>query len=143
MSGNCDTGSTESAMTPAIEITVEMTNASRGRRMKTDEMVIRSPRLRERGGSGGGVYRHARPYLLLALHNHLVAGLEAFLDADQAVARHARLDLALLHHVLVVDDEDERAGLVDRDGGLLHGQHGGRVLRLDHDAQRLAIGQGV
>jgi hypothetical protein len=29
-----------SAMTPAIEMTVETTNASRGRRMKTDEMVM-------------------------------------------------------------------------------------------------------
>ena len=42
MSGNCATGSALMAIRPAIEMTVEMTNASRGRRMKTEEMVIGS-----------------------------------------------------------------------------------------------------
>jgi len=46
MSGNCATGSTVSAIRPAIEITVETTKASRGRRMKTEEMVMGSALLR-------------------------------------------------------------------------------------------------
>src|SRR5471032_3600783 len=131
MSGNWAIGRAVMAMAPAIEITVEMTNASRGRRMKTDEIVIGSLRLAERSGSGAGVHLHAGPHFLLALHDHLVAGLQPALDARQAIARDADLDRAMLDHVLVVDDEDERAGLVEGDRGLLHGQHGGRVLRLD------------
>src|SRR5476651_2831182 len=132
MSGNWATGNAVMAMRPAIEITVEMTNASRGRRMKTDEIVIGLPRLRERCGSGAGVHHHAGPHFLLALDDHLVAGLQSALDAGQSVARYAGLDRSLLDRVLVADHEDERAGLVDGDGALLHGQHRGRVLRLDH-----------
>ena len=43
MSGNWATGNTVMAIRPAMEMTVEMTNASRGRRMKTDEMVMAQP----------------------------------------------------------------------------------------------------
>ena len=39
MSGNCATGMTDSAMRPAIEMTMEMTKASRGRRMNTAEIM--------------------------------------------------------------------------------------------------------
>ena len=39
MSGNCATGSAPSAITPAIEMTIEMTIASRGRWMKTEEII--------------------------------------------------------------------------------------------------------
>src|SRR5476651_37864 len=134
MSGNWATGSAVIAMRPAIDMTVEMTNASRGRRMKTDEIVIGLPRFRERSGRRSGVHRHAGPHFLLTLHDHLVAGLQPALDARQAIARDADLDRAMLDHVLVVDDEDERAGLVEGDRGLLHGQYGGRVLGLEHDA---------
>jgi hypothetical protein len=46
-------------MQPAIEMTVETTKASRGRRMKTDEMVMALP-LRQ-GGGGASVARRSCP----------------------------------------------------------------------------------
>ena len=40
MSGNCATGIAVMAMMPAMVMTVEMTKASRGRRMNSDEIVM-------------------------------------------------------------------------------------------------------
>src|SRR4051794_14909141 len=107
MSGNCATGRAVRAMMPAIEMTVETTNASRGRRMKTEEMVMGSPaRHGRRGRRRARRDGHALAHPLLALDDHLLAGLQALLDGKQAVARRAGLDPALLGHVLVVDHED-------------------------------------
>ncbi len=40
MSGNCATGIAVMAMMPAMLMTVEMTKASRGRRMNSDAMLM-------------------------------------------------------------------------------------------------------
>ena len=77
MSGNCATGSAVSAITPAIVMTVETTNASRGRRMKTDEIVMALLLLRPAVAAARlGVDGHARPHALLALDDDPLAGLQ-------------------------------------------------------------------
>ena len=48
MSGNCAIGSAPSAITPAIEMTIAMTIASRGRWMKTEEIIEYRPELLSR-----------------------------------------------------------------------------------------------
>src|SRR5476649_930600 len=126
MSGNCATGRTWSEITPAMTMTVEMTKASRGRRMKTDEIVMglllcrRGRRVRRRHG-------HAGVDPLLALDDDLFARLEALADGDQAVAHDAGLDPPLLDDVLVAQHEQRGAALVDRDRRLRHGDHGRNV----------------
>src|SRR6201998_4899678 len=52
MSGNCATGSARRAITPAIEITTEITIASLGRWMKTDEIIEGTLPLVSRPGPG-------------------------------------------------------------------------------------------
>ena len=60
MSGNCATGSAPRAITPAIEITTEMTIASRGRWIKTEEIIRR----------WGPVLERHRVALVLNGHDH-------------------------------------------------------------------------
>src|SRR4029077_20892091 len=125
MSGNCATGSTDIASTPAMVMTVETTKASRGRRMNSDEMVMRLLlRLCGRGCDRAGRHGHAVPDALLALHDDLVAGFQPFGDDQLAAARDAGLPPLQVHHVLVVDGEEIGPGLVEGDGLLRHDNHG-------------------
>src|SRR5437762_3246871 len=103
------------AMRPAIVMTAEITKASRGRRMNSEEIVTGSPRRLGRGYGGRGELRrhhHARPHPLLALDDHHVTWLHAFLDGNHAVALDARLDAPLLGLVDGADHEEVRPGLV-------------------------------
>ena len=86
------------AIRPAMVMTMEMTKASRGRRMKTEERTIGSP-CGWRGGPPRRELRadsHARPQPLLALHDHPIAFLQAVVDGIEAVALGADLDAPLL-----------------------------------------------
>src|SRR5437870_1059258 len=100
MSGNCATGRALRAITPAIEMTIEMTIASRGRWMKTVEIIFRvRPCLTRRRGCLLRRHRHPRPDALLALDHDALAGLDTFLDDGEPLAAGAETDPALLHLV--------------------------------------------
>ena len=80
----------------------------------------------------GRRHRHAVADALLALDDDLLAGLQPVGHDQLAVAHDAGLDAAQLHHVLVVDDEEIGAGLVEGD----------RLLGHRHDRLRLARPRG-
>jgi hypothetical protein len=47
MSGNCETGIEKIAISPASVMTIEITNASRGRSMNTEEITLSLRRSRQ------------------------------------------------------------------------------------------------
>ena len=143
MSGNCATGSAPSAITPAIEMTIEMTIASRG---PVDEdggdHVIRP-------SSAGRRWRklrrdgHSRPDALLTLDHDPLARLHALVDDGKTRALSAETDAALLDFIVLADDKDVGAGLVDGDGGLRDHHDLVAALFFDDHANRLAAGENV
>src|SRR5450432_795393 len=110
MSGNCATGSAKMAMIPASVMTIAMTKASRGRSTKMAE--ITSGSAPGPGGGLGGLARRAtrgaarrlagdgddlaRPHLLHAVDDDLLALLDAALDDDVSLLRRPGGDPPLL-----------------------------------------------
>src|SRR5262245_2010830 len=135
-------------------MTIETTNASRGRSMKTPEIMASCrtaglqarvhedehergwrPAVRQdissRGSTPGRredglLHDLARPYLLDAVDDHLVAFLHARVHHYVGAAVGAGLNAPLLDLVLGIDDKDVVSGLIDLQ----------RRLR-DHQARRL------
>src|SRR5215831_10623891 len=144
MSGNWATGSAPSAITPAIEMTIEMTIASRGRWMKTVEIIAGfAPCSTGRRGRLLRRYGHPRPDALLPLHHDALARFYAFIDDGQSLALGTETDAALLDFVVLADDKHVGPGLVDGDRGL--GDHDDLVAALlfYDDANRLAARENV
>src|SRR5713101_4565744 len=106
MSGNCATGSAPSAITPAIEMTIEITIASRGRWMKTDEIIV-GIRLLSTGRRRRQLrrYSNSRPDTLLPLNDDPVLRLYSVLDDREALAAGAELKAALLDFIVLADDK--------------------------------------
>src|SRR5207248_1344759 len=100
MSGNCATGMAAIARMPASVMTIETTNASRGRSMKMSE-IISAARRRQRGF----LHDLAGPYLLDAVDDDLLALAQTRGDDDVGVLVRAGLDPPLLDLVLVVDHQ--------------------------------------
>ncbi len=122
MSGNCATGSAVMAMMPAMVMTVEMTNASRGRRMNSDEIVMAYCFCVEaEGGATVGLTVMPGRTRCWPWTMTLSPACRPAVMAIRPSRDDAGLDALLLDHVLVVDDEQVGAGLVLGDRGLRHG----------------------
>src|SRR5437867_2886695 len=139
MSGNCATGICRRASRPASVMTIETTNASRGRSMKTLEIMTSA--VGRRRGQYGLLNDLSRPYLLDAVHDHLVAFLDARQHHDVGADVRTGLQPACLDLVLAVDHQSIVAGLVDLQGCLRN--HQARLLPAlaDDGGDDLAIGQ--
>src|SRR6516162_1497474 len=117
MSGNCATGIAWIARMPASVMTIETTNASRGRSMKMSEIMGSSSASR-RGLHHRFLHQLAGPHLLNAVDDHVLAFFEARRDDHIGVAVGAGLHRAPLDLVLAVDDERIVAGLINLEGSL-------------------------
>jgi len=77
MSGNCATGIAAIASRPAMVMTIEMTQASRGLSTKIAEIMARAgsrgASAARAGGRVGGDHRLARAHALDALHHDAVS----------------------------------------------------------------------
>src|SRR5215469_5067416 len=105
MSGNCATGSAPSAITPAITMTIAMTIASRGRWMKTEEIIVVPPRSTSRRRCELRRDCDARSDALLSLDDDALTRLYPVVDDGEPVADGADTDAALLHLVVLADDK--------------------------------------
>src|SRR6266478_9383876 len=122
MSGNCATGMRVNAIAPARVMTIAITTASRGRRMKTAEIIGVSPLARCRGAQGalcaaGSSGRHqlAGTDALDTFDDNMFAVIESALDGNDTWRRRTELHATLLHLVLAVDDIDIIALLIRQD----------------------------
>src|SRR5689334_713255 len=110
MSGNCATGITAMAISPARVMTMETTNASRGRSTKVAEITGSSPL----GGTHRrGLHRLARPHLLHAVDDDVLAFLESRLDDHIGLLLRAGRDPPDLSLVVAANDQHVAAGLID------------------------------
>src|ERR1700730_1211685 len=123
MSGNCATGIAPSASRPASEMTIEMTSASRGRWMKTDEITASPLALGWRCRSELRRDGHSGADTLLALNAHALAFRDDLLDHEEALAQGAEANPTLLDLVVLRNHEDIGPGLVDGDGRLRDDDH--------------------
>ena len=76
---------------------------------------------------------HAGAHTLQAVHDHDVAGLEAFLDHTQSLDRSAGHHRAVLHDVLPIHDEHELAAQVGADRAVV--DEGGAKAARAHELQ--------
>ena len=140
MSGNCATGIASIARMPANVMTIETTNASRGRSMKMSE-IMGSPSAPRRGLHHQFLHRLAGAHLLNAVDDHVLACLEARRDDHIGVAVGAGMHRAPLDLVLAVDDERIVAGLIDLEGRLRDDKAWLFAPLLDHRGDELAVDQ--
>src|SRR5690242_4472674 len=115
MSGNWATGIALSAMSPASVMTIARTKASRGRSTKMAE--IKGVSAADAGRSRVDRDDLARPHLLHALDDDLLALLEAGLDDDVGPLVRPGGDPPLLGLVVGCDHHHVVAGLVDLQRG--------------------------
>src|SRR4051812_42091249 len=100
MVGYCSMGRLKAAMPPASMMTMARTQANTGRSMKNFDkpiLFLRFHHLRH--------HRHVGLHLLQALHDHVVAGLEAIQHLPVAAHGTAGLKHAQARDVLVVNDQ--------------------------------------
>src|SRR5690348_3092539 len=122
MSGNCATGMTAMAISPASVMTMEMTKASRGRSTKRAEITGSSP-----FGDDRALHRLAGPHLLDAVDDDRLAFLQARLDDDIGLLLRAGFDTADLRLVVGPHHHHVVAGLIDLERGLRNDE--ARLLR--------------
>src|SRR5580700_557766 len=136
MSGYCATGIAPMARAPASVMTIETTNASRGRSMKISEIISSARSLQS-------CFLHdlARPHFLNAVDDHVFAFMQTRGDDHVGIAIAPGLHAALFDLVLIVDDQDVIAGLVGLQRCLRNNQL--RLLRAlpDHRGHVLAVDQ--
>src|SRR5260221_1828700 len=152
MSGNWATGIAEMAMSPARVMTIAMTKASRGRSTKMAEIMRSASRAgRALAGLTGGVNWRAlrglpgdlndlaRPYLLHAVDDDLLALLDAVLDDDVGALGRPGGDPALLDLVIGAHHQHVGAGLIDLQRRLRHDEARLLLALLDHDRDELPV----
>src|SRR5688500_7024653 len=103
------------ASAPASVMTIAMTTARRGRSMKTDENILLGRPIVGGGGRRGGDL-DAGTDLLDAVHDHLLALVEAGRDHGGCRRCLAELNAPLLDGVVGTDDIDIAALLVGQYG---------------------------
>src|SRR6516164_10952723 len=86
MSGNCAIGIAASASSPASVMTKEMTRASRGRRMKSEEIMPLSRSFGRNRRHHLRRHRHSGTHSLLALNDDEIARRNPLLDDHEALA---------------------------------------------------------
>src|SRR5262249_15624771 len=121
MSGSCATGIRKSAKSPPSVMTIEMTIASRGRSMNTDEIMFSAPA--GDGRRGRGRYRCVRPCPLEALHDNLLSLLQAVGNAGRLRRQLAEAHAALPGDVVIVHDVNVTAFLIGKDCGARDRDH--------------------
>ena len=114
-------------MRPASVMTIEMTNASRGRSMKTVEITGSARRRRTAGPSPAPTWP-GRTFCTPSTIT-LSPSLHAGFDDDIGALLRAGLDAPLLDLVLAVDDQHVMAGLVDLERRLRASTRRGSFLR--------------
>src|SRR6202453_304386 len=103
MSGSCATGMRSIDNTPASVMTIAMTIASRGRRMKTAEIIGSRRGVGERrAGRPRGHHQTWPPPLYAAQHDHLALG-QPVEYRDRHWRRLAEPNARLLHLVACID----------------------------------------
>src|SRR6266851_6753578 len=122
-------------------MTIETTKASRGRSMKTPD-IMATRLAADPGRQHGLLYDLARPHLLDAVDDHVFAIAHAGGHDDVGAEVGAGLHASLLDLVLIGDDQRVVAGLVDLQRRLW--DHQARLLLsfMDHGGHELAVDQG-
>src|SRR4051812_47297482 len=141
MSGYCATGMVNSARAPAIDVTIAITIAKRGRSTKIADSMASDPacrladRVRPNGDPG--------PDPLQAVDDDQFAAGQALVDDGiRSGAARAQLDPPD-HGPPVLDDEDVDAALVGDEGSLGHHHLLHRRSGLQRDLDELAVPQGA
>src|SRR5690606_18973610 len=142
-------GMTVSAMSPARVTTMEMTIARRGRRMKTSKIMAASLLAGQRRicllevlRIDHGLVRihdNARTHLLLAADDHPLVCREPFEHNDIGADLLPKLDTAHLDLVVLCDDKNRGALLIEIDSRLRNHQPRIRLLGDDSHTDELLI----